>query len=158
MYMGRTVWFSAMLLSKWPPGSHIGFFGFQTLTLVWFWIWTRNFNGPILVYMSSPEPGIDFQWPHFLNGCLVAMLDFLVSGLCRWHGLGSVTHVCFGISVSNFMCMSFVAVGKSLMIFSYIAFKTAALWFWAMVNCNSPFASCYPLLWGGVYHWSTISS
>ena len=57
----------------------------------------------------------------------MAMLDFSVSELCRWHGLGSVTQVCLGISVSNFMCMSFVAVGKSLTIFSYIAFKMAAL-------------------------------
>ena len=46
--MGRTYWFSAMLLSKWPPGSHIGLFGFQNLTLVWLWIWTRNFNGQYL--------------------------------------------------------------------------------------------------------------
>ena len=27
--------FSATLISKWPPGSHIGIFGFWTLTLVW---------------------------------------------------------------------------------------------------------------------------
>ena len=89
------------------------------------------------------------------------MLDFSVSGLCRRHGFGSVTQVCFGISVSNFMCMSSVAVGKGLTIFSYIAFKMAALWFWAMFNCNPPIAPCYPLLWGGVIlvdHWSAISS
>ena len=41
-----------MSLSKWPPGRHIGCFGFRTLTLVWLWISTPNFNGPILVYMS----------------------------------------------------------------------------------------------------------
>ena len=84
------------------------------------------------------------------------MLDFSVSGLCRRHGLGSVTQVCFGISVLNFMCMSFLAVGKSLTIFSYIAFKMVALWFWAMFNGNPPIAPCYPLLWVGgilVDHW-----
>ena len=43
------------------------------------------------------------SWPHFLNGCLVAILDFSVSGLCRRHGFGIVTQVCFLISVSNFM-------------------------------------------------------
>ena len=81
-----------------------------------------------------------------------------------WHGFGtfgSVTQVCFGISVSNFMCMSFVAVGRSLTIVSYVAFKMAALWFWTMFNCNRPIAHCHPLLWGGgilVDHWSTISS
>ena len=88
----------------------------------------------------------------------MAILDFSVSGQ---HGFGSVTQVCFGISVSNFMCMFFVAVGRSLMIVSYIAFKMAALWFWTMFNCNPPIAHCYPLLWGGgilVDHWSTISN
>ena len=67
---------------------------------------------------------IDFQRGHFQNGRLVAILDFSVSG---WHGFGSVTQVCFGISVSNFMCMSFVAVGRSLTIVSYVTLKMAAL-------------------------------
>ena len=30
LYMARTYWFSATSLSKWPPGDHIGFFGFRT--------------------------------------------------------------------------------------------------------------------------------
>ena len=88
----------------------------------------------------------------------MAILDFSVSG---WHGFGSITQGCFGISVSNSMCMSFVAVGRSLTIDSYVAFKMAALWFWTMFNCNPPIAHCHPLLWGGgilVDHWSTISS
>ena len=88
----------------------------------------------------------------------MAILDFSVSG---WHGFGSVTQVCFGISVSNFVCMSFVAVGRSLTNVSYVAFKMAALWFWTMLNFNPPIAHCHPLLWGGgilVDHWSTISS
>ena len=88
----------------------------------------------------------------------MAILDFSVSG---WHGFGSITQVCFGISVSNFMCMSFVAVGSSLTIVSYVAFKMAALWFWTMFYCNPPIAHCHPLLCGRnilVDHWSTISS
>ena len=91
----------------------------------------------------------------------MAILDFSVSGLCRQHVFGSVTKFCFGISVSNVTCMSFLAVGRTLTIFSYVAFKMAALWFWTMFNCNPPIAPCYPLLWGGgilVDHWSTISS
>ena len=59
------------------------------------------------------------------------------------------------------MCMSFVAVGRSLTIVSYVTFKMAALWFWTMFNCNPPIAHCHPLLWGGgilVDHWSTIFS
>ena len=174
-----------MLISKWPPGSHIGIFGFRTLALVWPWISTANLSGTILIYiwvgtywfsatsLSKWPPGghigffgfrtnftlalninpklqwqstyvygqepIDFQWPHFLNGCLVAILDFSFSG---WHGFGSVTQVCFGISVSNFMCMSFVAVGRSLTIVSYVAFKMAALWFLKMPP--SPMGWGYP--------------
>ena len=59
------------------------------------------------------------------------------------------------------MCISFVAVGRSLTIVSYAAFKISALWFWTMFNCNLPIAHCHQLLWGGgilVDHWSTISS
>ena len=88
----------------------------------------------------------------------MAILDFSVSGR---HGFGSVTQVCFGISVLNFICMSFVAVARSLTIVSYVAFKMAALWFWTKFNCDSPIAHCHPLLWGRgilVDHWSTISS
>ena len=193
-----------MLISKWPPGSHIGFFCFRTLTLVWLWISTPNLSGTILIYMDRSLLifiDVTFKmaawWPYwifwfldkllfgfeyqlqtsvakylciwvraywfsvssfFVNGCLVANLDFSVS---EWHGFGSVTQVCFGISVSNFMCMSLVAVGRSLTIVSYVAFKMAALWFWTMFNWNPPIAHCHPLLWGGgilVDHWSTISS
>ena len=133
------------------------------------WFWTMfNCNPPIAhchpllwgggILVDHWSTISSFQWPHFLNGCLVAILDFSVSG---WHGFGSITQVCFGISVSNFMCMSFVAVGRSLRIVSYVSFEMAALWFWAMFNCNPPIAHWHPLLWGGgilVDHWSTISS
>ena len=47
----RACWFSATLFSKWPPGGHIGFFGFQTLTLVWLWISTPNLSSTILMHM-----------------------------------------------------------------------------------------------------------
>ena len=65
--------------------------------------------------------------------------------VCRRHGFSIVTEVCFRISVSNFMCMSFVAVGRNLRIVSYVTFKMAALWFWTMFNCNPPIA---PLSYG----------
>ena len=44
--------FWAILVTKWSPGSHIGFFGFRTLTLGWFWISTPNFNSTLLVSMG----------------------------------------------------------------------------------------------------------
>ena len=118
--------FSGTSLSKWPPGGHIGFFGFRND-----FTFALNINSKLQwqnTYVYGLEP-IDFQRRHFQNGSLVAILDFSVSGR---HGFGSVTQVCFGISVSNLMCISFVAVGRSLTIVSYVAFKMAALWFWTM--------------------------
>ena len=51
-----------------------------------------------------------------------------VSGLCRWHGFRSVSQVCFGVSISNFICMLMVIIGRSLLIFSDVTFKMAAWW------------------------------
>ena len=60
------------------------------------------------------------------------------------------------------MCMSFVAVGRSLAIFSYVAFKRAVLYF---ERCSIaihplPFATLSYGAPGGILvdHWSTISS
>ena len=70
---------------------------------------------------------IDFQQCHFQNGRLAAILVFfLVSKLCSWHGFRIITRVCFGISISNFICMLFVAMHQSLFISRYVAFKMAA--------------------------------
>ena len=65
---------------------------------------------------------------HFQNGRLVAILDFWVFRLCRWHsfrggGGGGVIQVRFGISISNFICTLFVAVGQRLLIFSTVTLK-----------------------------------
>ena len=55
--------------------------------------------------------------------------------VCRRHGFRSISQVCFGISISNFICMLMVAIGRSLLIFSDVTFKMAAwrpyliLWF-----------------------------
>ena len=48
--------------------------------------------------------------------------------VCRRHGFGSISQVCFGISISNFICMLMVAIGRSLWIFSDFTFKMAAWW------------------------------
>ena len=66
--------FSATSVSKWPPGGHIGFFGFRTLTSVWLWISTPSFSNKILVYMGKSL--LIFSDSHFQNGCLAAILDF----------------------------------------------------------------------------------
>ena len=46
--------------------------------------------------------------------------------VCRRHGFWSISQVCFGISISNFICMLMVAIGRSLLIFSDGTFKMAA--------------------------------
>ena len=46
--------------------------------------------------------------------------------VCRRHGFRSISQVCFGISISNFICMFMVAIGRSLLIFSDVTFKMAA--------------------------------
>ena len=46
--------------------------------------------------------------------------------VCRRHGFRSISQVCFGISISNFICMLMVAISRSLLIFSDVTFKMAA--------------------------------
>ena len=48
--------------------------------------------------------------------------------VCRRHGFRSISQVCFGISISNFICMLMVAICRSLLIFSDVTFKMAAWW------------------------------
>ena len=46
--------------------------------------------------------------------------------VCRRHGFRSISQVCFGISISNFICMLMVAISRSLLIFSDVTSKMAA--------------------------------
>ena len=46
--------------------------------------------------------------------------------VCRRHGFRSISQVCLGISISNFICMLMVVIGRSLLIFSDVTFKMAA--------------------------------
>ena len=62
--------------------------------------------------------------------------------VCRRHGFRSISQVCFGISISNFICMLMVAIGRSLLIFSDVTFKMAA-WrpYWIFLFPDSNFTS-----------------
>ena len=42
------------------------------------------------------------------------------------HCFQSVARVCVGISISNFICMLFVAMGQSLFVWKYVGFTMAA--------------------------------
>ena len=48
--------------------------------------------------------------------------------VCRRLGFRSISQVSFGISISNFICMLIVAIGRSLLILSDVTFKMAAWW------------------------------
>ena len=113
-----------MSLSKWLSGSHFGFFGFHSLTLVWLWISTPDFS-TLLVYLGR------------------SIFFFLVMSLSKWspcghigfwsfsirrYGFQSVSQVCFKISISDFMRMLFVVIGRSLLIST---FKV-----WAGLGCE----------------------
>ena len=54
------------------------------------------------------------------------VLPSVCPSVCRRHGFRSISQVCFGISISNFICMLMVAIGRSLLIFSDVTFKMAA--------------------------------
>ena len=60
------------------------------------------------------------------TGFTLSVCPSVRPSVCRRHGFRSISQVCFGISISNFICMLMVAIGKSLLIFSDVTFKMAA--------------------------------
>ena len=56
------------------------------------------------------------------------------------HGFRNISQVCFGISISNFICMLMLAIGRSLLIFSEVTFKMAS-WrpYWSFWFLDSNF-------------------
>ena len=59
--------------------------------------------------------------------------------VCRRHGFRSISQVSFRVSISNFICMLMVAIGRSLLIFSNVTFKMAAwrpYWIFWFADCN----------------------
>ena len=62
-------------------------------------------------------------WIHLVR---LSVCPSVRPSVCRQHGFRSISQVCFGISISNFICMLMVAIGRSLLIFSDVTFKMAA--------------------------------
>ena len=60
------------------------------------------------------------------TGFTLSVCPSVRPSVCRRHGFRSINQVCFGISISNFICMLMVAIGRSLLIFSDVTFKMAA--------------------------------
>ena len=81
-----------------------------------------------LCFYYTPRPtklegGGGVYWIHL--ACPSVRPSFRPS-VCRRHGFRSISQVCFGMSISNFICMLMVAIGRSLLIFSDVTFKMAA--------------------------------
>ena len=73
------------------------------------------------------------------TGFTLSVCPSVRPSVCRRHGFRSISQVCFGISISNFICMLMVAVGRSLLIFSDVTFKMAAwrpYWIFWFPDCN----------------------
>ena len=60
------------------------------------------------------------------TGFTLSVRPSVCPSVCRWHGFRSISQVCFGVSISNFIRMFMVAIGRSLSIFNYVTFKMAA--------------------------------
>ena len=73
------------------------------------------------------EVGGGVYWIHLVRPSVCPSVRLSVRpSVCRRHGFRSISQVCFGNSISNFICMLMVAIGRSLLIFSDVTFKMAA--------------------------------
>ena len=95
----------------------------------------------IRVFFIPPpnEVGGGVYWIHLVRPSVRLSV---CPSVCRRHGFRSISQVCFGISISNFICMLMVAIGRSLLIFSDVTFKMTA-WrpYWIFWFPDSNFTS-----------------
>ena len=117
-----------------PGGPHVGPMNFA--------IWDCNFDGCSIYTLAQRS----WRGGGILDSpCPSVRLSVCPSvrpSVCRRHGFRSISQVCFGISISNFICMLMVAIGRSLLIFSDVTFKMAA-WrpYWIFWFPDSNFTS-----------------
>ena len=101
LYCGaETYWF--LVMSKWLPGSHIGFFRFWTMNLVWFWISSPKLSGTSLVCTGR-------SLLIFSN----VTFKILPGGHIGFFSFQTLTSVCLCISSPNFSSTSPVYMKKA---------------------------------------------
>ena len=92
------------------------------------WLWKscplcNVFSSRSIIIPPPNEVGGGVYWIHLVR---LSVCPSVRPSVCRRHGFRSISQVCFGISISNFICMLMVAIGRSLLIFSDVTFKMAA--------------------------------
>ena len=77
----------------------------------------------IYIYTPAQRSWRGVYWIHLVRP---SVRMSVCPSVCRRHGFRSISQVSFGISISNFICILMVAIGRSLLIFSDVSFKMAA--------------------------------
>ena len=121
-----------------------------------------HFSKDVIIIPPPNEVGGGVYWIHLVR-------PSVRPSVCRRHGFRSISQVCFGISISNFICMLMVAISRSLLIFSYVTFKMAAwrpYWIFWFPDSNFTLAlninfklqrQKYLCIWVGAYSFSATS-
>ena len=115
----------------------------------------------ILIVLIIPPPnevgGGGVYWIHLVRPSVrLSVRRSVRPSVCRRHGFRSISQLCFGISIWNFICVLMVAIGRSLLIFSDVSFKMAA-WrpYWMFWFPNSNFTLAlninFKLQWHNTY-------
>ena len=96
----------------------------------WFWRipWCQSHLSTFSVHdFLYPRPTkLEEGYTGFTLSVRLSVRPSVRPSVCRRHGFRSITQVCFGISISNFICMLMVAISRSLLIFSDVTFTMAA--------------------------------
>ena len=99
----------------------------------------QNLCSHVIIIPPPNEVGGGVYWIHLVR---LSVCPSVRPSVCRRHGFRSISQVCFGISISNYICMLMVAIGRSLLIFSDVTFKMAAWWpYWIFWFPDSNFTS-----------------
>ena len=99
-------------------------------------------NWSIYIFLYPRPTKLEGGYTGFTLSVRLSVCPSVRPSVCRRHGFRNISQVCFGISISNFICMLMVAIGRSLLIFSDVTFKMAA-WrpYWIFWFPDSNFTS-----------------
>ena len=89
-------------------------------------IFRLNLKYPVILLIFIPPPNEVGRGVYWIHLVCPSVRPSVRPSVCRWHGFQSISQVCFGISIWNFIRMLMVAIGRSLLIFSDVTFKMAA--------------------------------